>query len=324
MRDYGLYGVVGAIVVILIVAFTGTFTVHQTEQALVLRFGEPVAGRGLVTEPGLHFKLPLIENVIERSNQILNLETPNQEVLASDNTRLQVDAFLRYRIVDLLKFYQSLQTKERADSQLGYILNSAIRRVLGDADLSHIVRDDRAKLMERIRESVNRETEHFGINAVDVRIRRADLPQQISDQVYRRMNSERDLEAAEYRAKGKEAAQKIVADADRQVVVLLGNAQQKADTIRGEGEAERNKIYADAYGKDPEFFAFFRLMNAYDDAFKGANTRLVLSPGQANEFFRFFKSPGAAPAAVTQASGTPPQPASSAMTKPMEPTPATH
>ena len=297
MKDYGLFGVLAAIVVILVVVFTGTFTVHQTQQALVLRFGQPVAGRGLVADPGLHFKLPFIENVVERSNQILNLETPDLGVIASDNTRLQVDAFLRYRIVDLLKFYQSLQTKERADNQLGALLNSAIRRVLGDADLSQIVRDDRAKLMERIRFDMNQETEKFGIDAVDVRIRRADLPQQISEQVYKRMNSERDLTAAQILAKGREAAQKIVADADRQVVVLIGDAQQKADTVRGEGEAQRNKIFADAYGKDQDFFAFFRLMNAYDEAFKGSNTRLVLTPDKTNEFFRFFKSPNAPPLA---------------------------
>ena len=291
MRDYGLFGILAAIVVILVAVFTGTYSVSQTQQALVLRFGEPVAGRGLVTEPGLHYKLPLIEDVVRRSNQLLNLETPNLQVIASNNDRLQVDAFLRYKIVDLLKFYQTLQTEESSESQLGYILNSAIRRVLADADLTQIVRDDRAKLMDRIRTEVNGETQRFGIETVDVRIRRADLPQQISEKVYDRMRSERELQAAEYRARGREAAQKIVADADRQVAILLGNAQQTADTVRGQGEAERNKIFADAYGKDTDFFAFFRLMDAYDDAFKGSNTRLVLTPSRANEFFRFFKSP---------------------------------
>lgn len=291
MRDYGTFGLVAAIVLVLFVAVSGTFTVEQTEQALVLRFGEPVSGRGLVTEPGLHFKIPLIENVVTRSNQILNLESPNQEVLASDNTRIQVDAFLRYKIVDLLKFYQSVQTVDRANNQLGYVLNSAIRRVLGDADLMQIVRDDRAALMEKIRVEVNRETGHLGIDAIDVRIRRADLPQQISEQVYQRMNSERAREAAEYRAQGQEESQKIKAKADRDVVVLLGNATQQSDQTRGEGEAMRNKIFAEAYGKDPDFFAFYRLMNAYDEALKGPNTRLVLAPGTANEFFRFFKSP---------------------------------
>ena len=298
MKDYGTFGIIAAVIVILFVAISGTFTVEQTEQALVLRFGEPVEGRGLVSEPGLHFKIPAIENVVTRSNQILNLESPNQEVLASDNTRIQVDAFLRYKIVDLLKFYQSVQTVDRANSQLGYVLNSAIRRVLGEANLTQIVRDDRASLMEKIRVEVNNQSERLGINAVDVRIRRADLPQQISEQVYQRMNSERAREAAEYRAKGNEESQTIKAKADRDVVVLLGNATQQADQTRGEGEATRNKIFADAYGKDPDFFAFYRLMGAYDEALRGPNTRLVLSPGTANEFFRFFKSPnGPAPAA---------------------------
>ena len=298
MKEYGLFGIAAAFVVILFVAISGTFQVAQTEQALVLRFGEPVGGRGLVTDPGLHFKIPLIENVISRSNQILNLESPNQEVLASDNTRIQVDAFLRYKIVDLLKFYQSVQTVDRANNQLGYILNSAIRRVLGDADLSQIVRTDRQNLMNHIRGEVNTETERLGIDAIDVRIRRADLPEQISEQVYQRMNSERNREAASYRAQGQQEAQTIRAKADRDAVVLIGDAQQKADTLRGEGDAQRNKIFADAYGRDPDFFAFYRLMGAYNDALANPRTRLVLTPGSTNEFFRFFKSPSGAAAAT--------------------------
>lgn len=297
MRDYGLIGIVAAIAVALFLAVTGTFQVDQTQQALVLRFGQPVGGRGLVTEPGLHFKIPLIENVILASNKILNLESPNQEVLASDNTRIQVDAFLRYRIVDLLKFYQTVQTTDRADNQLGYILNSAIRRVLGDADLADIVRYKRQALMDKIRVEVNRESEPLGIDTIDVRIRRADLPEQISEQVYARMNSERQREAAGYRAQGAQEAATIRAEADRERVVLLGDAQQKSDTLRGEGDAERNKIFADAYGRDPDFFAFYREMGAYQDALANPRTRLVLTPGAANEFFRFFKSPNGAPAA---------------------------
>ena len=298
MREYGLFGLVAAIVVVLFVAISGTFQVAQTEQALVLRFGEPVEGRGLVTDPGLHFKLPLVENVITRSNQILNLESPNQEVLASDNTRIQVDAFLRYKIVDLLKFYQTVQTVDRANSQLGYVLNSAIRRVLGDADLSQIVRTDRQGLMNKIRSEVNTESERLGIDTLDVRIRRADLPEQISEQVYQRMNSERNREAASYRAQGQQEAQTIHATADREAVVIVGDAQQKADTLRGEGDAQRNKIFADAYGRDPDFFAFYRLMGAYNDALANPRTRLVLTPGSANEFFRFFKTPSGTPAAA--------------------------
>lgn len=303
MREYGLIGILVAVVAVLFVSASATFEVNQTEQALLLRFGEPVGGRGLVTDPGLHFKIPVIENVILRSNKILNLESPNQEVLASDNTRIQVDAFLRYRIVDLLKFYQSVETVDRANIQLGYILNSAIRRVLGSATLPQIVRYGRQGLMDQIREQVNQESEPVGIVAIDVRIRRADLPEQISEQVYQRMNSERAREAAGYRAQGQEEAQTIRATADRDVVVLLGNAQQQADTLRGEGDAQRNKIFANAYGRDPDFFAFYRLMNAYNDALANPRTRLVLTPGTANEFFRFFKTPTAA------AIAPPPKPA---------------
>lgn len=294
MREYGVFGLVAAFVLVLFVAFASTFQVGQTEQALVLRFGQPVEGRGLVTEPGLHFKLPVIETVILRPNQILNLESPNQEVLASDSTRIQVDAVLRYKIVDLLKFYQTLQTIDRANNQLGYLLNSAIRRVLGQAGLPEIVRYDRQGLMDKIRIEVNAESEPLGIEAIDVRIRRADLPEQISEQVFQRMNSEYARQAATYRAQGVQEAQTIRAQADRDVVVLLGEAQQKADTARGEGDALRNKTFADAYGRDPDFFAFYRLMGAYNDALASPRTRLVLTPGSANAFFRFFKSPSAA------------------------------
>ena len=196
-REYGTFGIVAATVVVLVLAVTSTFTVQQTQQAIVLRFGEPVGGRGLVQDPGLHFKLPFVENVVTFPNLILDLESPNQEVLASDNTRIQVDAFLRYKITDPLRFYQTVQTVDYANNQLGYILNSAIRRVLGEADLTQIVSADRSALMGKISGQVNVETERLGIAAIDVRIRRADLPQQISEQVYKRMNSERNREAAE-------------------------------------------------------------------------------------------------------------------------------
>ena len=289
MRQFGVLGILVAVLAVVIVLFSGTFIVRQTEQALVLRFGQPVEGRGLVTEPGLHFKIPLIEHVIDIDKRLLNLETPNQEVLASDNTRIQVDAFLRYKIVDPLEFYQTVQTVRQANNQLGYIMNSAIRRVLGEADLVAIVRQDRAALMGKIRDQVNTEAQRLGITAVDVRIRRADLPRQISEQVFARMKSERAREAAEYRAKGTQEKQTIEAKADRDVTVLLGDAQRQADQLRGEGEAIRNKIFADAYGKDADFFAFYRSMSAYETAFAGKDTRLVVSP--VSDFFRFFRSP---------------------------------
>ncbi len=286
----------GLVFVLLLLALIGVaaaggalFTVDQTEQALVLRFGEPVAGRGLITEPGLHFKIPLIENVVTFDNRILDVESPNLEVLAADNQRLEVDSFIRYRIKDALKFYQSVNSVLGANNQLGSVLNSAVRRVLSEANQQQIVRDERAALMARIKEQADAEARRFGVEVVDARIRRVDLPQQISEKVYGRMQTERQREAAEYRAQGSEQAQKITAKADRDVVVLKAEAQQKADQTKGEGDAERNRIFAEAFGKDPDFFAFYRSMQAYEAAFKPGETRFLVSPR--SEFFRFFSAP---------------------------------
>jgi membrane protease subunit HflC len=299
MKGATTFGAIAALVLILIVASASVFTVEQTEQALVLRFGEPVPGRGLITTPGLHFKYPFIETVIFLDNRILVVEAPKQEVLASDNNRLEVDSFLRYRIIDPLKFYQTVGSPELANSQLGYILNSAVRRVLGEATQTQIVRDNRAELMAKIREQMNQEGVRLGISAVDVRIRHADLPRQISEQVFKRMQSERAREAAEYRAKGSQQKQTIEAQADRDVVVLLGDARRQADQTRGEGDAERNRIYAEAYSKDPDFFAFYRSMQAYETGLKSGDTRMVISPR--SDFFRFFGSPNGQPAAPSPA-----------------------
>jgi modulator of FtsH protease HflC len=281
------------------------FTVEQTEQALVLRFGEPVAGRGLITEPGLHFKIPLIENVVSFDNRILDVESPNLEVLAADNQRLEVDSFIRYRIVDPLKFYQSVNSVLGANNQLGSVLNSAVRRVLSEANQQQIVKDERALLMSRIKGQADMEARRFGVQVVDARIRRVDLPQQISEKVFGRMQTERQREAAEYRAQGSEQAQKITAKADRDVVVLKAEAQQKADQIKGEGDADRNRIFAEAFGKDPDFFAFYRSMQAYEAAFKPGETRFLVSPR--SEFFRYFTAPEATAAASAAASSTPTQ-----------------
>jgi len=292
----GFIALIATILVLVLIA-ASAFQVQQTDQALVLRFGEPVAGRGLITKPGLHFKIPFIEDVVPIDNRILDLEASKQEVLASDNTRIEVDAFLRYRIVDPLKFYQTVGTIDRARSQLSFIVDSAVRRVLGEANLEEIVRDNRAALMVKIRDEVNQEADRLGVTAVDVRIKRADLPRQISEKVFSRMQTERAREAAEYRAQGAEQAQKITAKADRDVVVLRGDAQKQADQIRGEGDAARNQIFAEAYGKDPDFFAFYRSMQAYEAAFKPGDTRMILNPK--SDFFRFFNSPHPEPAAST-------------------------
>ena len=287
------------------VAGGALFTVDQTEQALVLRFGEPVAGRGLVTEPGLHFKIPLIENVVSFDNRILDVESPNLEVLAADNQRLEVDSFIRYRIVDPLKFYQSVNSVLGANNQLGSVLNSAVRRVLSEANQQQIVRDERSALMGKIKKQADTEARRFGVEVVDARIRRVDLPQQISEKVYGRMQTERQREAAEYRAQGSEQAQKITAKADRDVIVLKAEAQQKADQTKGEGDAERNRIFAESFGKDPDFFAFYRSMQAYEAAFKPGETRFLVSPR--SEFFRFFSAPEGS--AAVNAVPSPPEPA---------------
>ena len=278
-----------------VIALTGAlFTVSQTEQALVLRFGEPVAGRGLITDPGLHFKIPLVENVVLFDNRILDVESPNLEVLAADNQRLEVDSFIRYRIVDALRFYQTVNSVRGANNQLGSVLNSAVRRVLSEANQQQIVRDERAALMVKIKEQADREARKFGVQVVDARIRRVDLPQQISEKVFGRMQTERQREAAEYRAQGSEQAQKITAKADRDVIVLKAEAQRQADQLKGEGDAERNRIFAEAFGRDPDFFAFYRSMQAYDNAFKPGETRFLISPR--SEFFRFFSAPEASAA----------------------------
>ncbi|MGO9008445.1 MAG: protease modulator HflC [Beijerinckiaceae bacterium] len=285
------------IVLVIITVLVSVFTVDQTEQALVLRFGEPVAGRGLVTEPGLHFKIPFVENVVLIDKRLLDLESAKEEVLASDNTRIEVDAILRYRITDPLKFYQTVGTIERGASQLESLLNSAIRRVLGVATMTQIVRDEREKLMGDIRDQVNPNAAELGVEAVDVRVRRADLPEQISEKVFSRMQTERAREAAEFRAQGSERSQTIRAKADRDSVVIRAEAQRQADQTRGQGDAERNRIFAEAFGQDKDFFAFYRSMQAYEASLKSNDTRLVLSPK--SEFFRFFASPsGQQPAAA--------------------------
>lgn len=281
----------------LILLYASVFTVYQTQQALVVRLGEPVR---VVSEPGLHFKAPFIDNVITIDRRILDLESPSQEVIASDQKRLVVDAFARYKITDPLRFYQTLGSIQGANSQLSILMNSALRRVLGEATFTHVVRDQRADLMNRILQLVDREANGYGIQVVDVRIRRADLPDQNSQAVYQRMQTERAREAAEFRAQGAQRAQEIRSRADREVTVLVAEAESRAQQIRGEGDATRNQIFADAYTKDADFFSFYRSMQAYEASLKAGDTRLVLKPD--NSFFRFFNQPsGVAPASPAAA-----------------------
>jgi modulator of FtsH protease HflC len=294
-------GIVTLIVlfVIAVIAYSSLFTVQQTEQALVVRFGRPV---DIVTEPGLHFKAPFTDSVIPIDKRILDLENPSQEVIASDQKRLVVDAFARYRIKSPLKFYQSIGSIQAANLQLTTLLNAALRRVLGEVTLIQVVRDERELLMGRIRDQLDKEADSYGIQVVDVRIRRADLPEQNSQAVYARMKTEREREAAEFRAQGKQKAQEIRADADRQATVIVAEANSKAEQTRGEGDAERNRLFAEAYSKDPDFFAFYRSMTAYEHGLKSADTRFLLRPD--SDFFRFFGNPSGKPAEAPPAATT--------------------
>jgi len=288
----GIAGGVALVIalVAIVLGYSSLFTVYQTKQALVVRLGEPVR---VVTDPGLHFKIPLIDSVIAIDKRILDLENPAQEVIASDQKRLVVDAFARYRIQDPLRFYQTVQTIQGANSQLSVLLNSALRRVLGESTLTHVVRDERAQLMARVRELLDKEAQVYGILVVDVRIRRADLPEQNSQAVYQRMQTERQREAAEFRAQGSQKSQEIRSKADRDVTVLVAEATSKSEQIRGEGDGDRNRIFAEAFGKDTDFFGFYRSMQAYEAGMRNNDTRMVLSPD--SEFFRYFVDPSGKP-----------------------------
>src|SRR5271163_783246 len=249
------------LLMVVIVGYSSVFTVDQTEQALVVRLGKPV---DIVTDPGLHFKAPFIDTVIDIDKRILDLENPSQEVIASDQKRLVVDAFARYRIKNALQFYQSVGTIQAANTQLTTLLNASLRRVLGEVTFIQVVRDEREALMARIRGQLDKEADAYGIQVVDVRIRRADLPEQNSQAVYQRMQTERQREAAEFRAQGSQKSQEIRARADRDVTVLVAEANSTAEQIRGEGDGERNRLFAEAYSQDADFFAFYRSMAAYE------------------------------------------------------------
>jgi membrane protease subunit HflC len=320
-----LVGGAAAIVLLIaaVVAYSTFFTVYQTRQALVVRLGQPVR---VITEPGLNAKIPFIDSVIYIDKRILNVESPAQEVIASSQDksdpalaqaaqageRLVVDAFARYRITDPLKFYQTIGVED-ANARLSILLNSALRRVLGAATLADAVRNKREALMGQMRDQLDRDAQPFGIHIVDVRIRRVDLPEQNSQAVYQRMQTERQREAAEFRAQGSQKAQEIRARADRDVTVLLADATSQAETIRGEGDATRNQIFADAYGKDPGFFSFYRSMQAYEKSMQHSDTHFVLRPD--SDFFRYFGDPSGKVVPNTAASVPANAPAASASPK---------
>lgn len=286
MRNVLLAIVVVILAAAAFIAYQAAFIVHQTQQALVLEFGKP---KRVITKPGLYFKYPVVQTVEFFDKRILALDTTPQEVIAADQKRLVVDAFSRFRIIDPLLFFQAVRDERIARSRLGSIVDASLRRVLGTATFEDVVRDKRDQLMRQITQQVNNEAKGFGIEIVDVRIKRADLPEANSKAIYRRMQTERQQEAAEIRARGQEAAQRIRANADRQVTVIKAEAERDAQKIRGEGDAIRNKIFADAFQKDADFFEFYRSMQAYEASFKKDDTRLVLSPD--SPFFRYFANP---------------------------------
>ena len=286
MRRYTTL-IIGILVVALgILALTTLFTMHQTQQGIVLRLGNPVR---TVTDPGLKLKIPFIETVAFYEKRVLNLDPPVERIILSDQKPLLVDSYARYQITDPLKFFQTVRTERELRVRLGTIVNASIRNVLGNHNLASVLSEERAEIMRQIQERVNIQAKRFGISIVDVRLRRADLPQQASESVYDRMRSERVREAKEFRAQGFEIAQRIKAGADREATVIRAEAEREAEILRGEGEGARTRILNDAYGQDTDFFGFYRSMQAYERALS-EGTYMVLSPD--SEFFSYFGTTG--------------------------------
>ena len=277
--------VAGVLIVGGVFALSSLFIVEQTEEALVLQLGQP---RRVIRYPGLQVKRPFIENVIFYDNRLLDFEPPPEEIIASDQKRLVVDTYARYRITDPLLFYQTVASEAAVRARLQAMVSGSLRRVIGNVTLSTLLSPQRAAIMTQIRDEVSAQAKPFGIDVVDVRIRRADLPAQNSQAIYARMRSEREQQAAQYRGEGAEAAQSVRANADRERTVILAEAQRDAQRVRGDGDAQSIRIYADAFGKDKEFFAFYRSMQAYRDALTGHGTSFVLTPDSG--FFRFFEN----------------------------------
>ncbi|MGD9509345.1 MAG: protease modulator HflC [Geminicoccaceae bacterium] len=307
--------VAGAAAVVLFLLMSALFTVHQTQQALVLQFGNPVR---IIQEPGLHIKIPFIQQVEYYEKRVLDFDAPSVELVLGDQKRLVVDAFARYRINDALRFRQSVGTEAAFRGRLEPIVFSSLRSVLGEVPLFSILSQDRNQLMDRIKSDVNRALAGFGVELVDVRIKRADLPPENSQAVFRRMQTEREREAKELRAQGAEVGQRIRARADRERRVLIAEAQRESEIARGHGDAEAIGIFAEAFNRDPKFFDFYRSLQAYRNALGEGSTNFVLSPD--SEFFRYFNG-GAVEApqggaqgarAADLASGAPAAPAANA------------
>jgi modulator of FtsH protease HflC len=287
MSDKTLKILLPALALLGFLAYSSLFTVNEIQKAIVLQFGDP---KRVIQKAGLNVKIPFIQNVVLLDKRILNLDTPSEEIIAKDQKRLIVDAFARFMIKDPLKFYISVGNERVARSRLSTIINSRIRGVLGQEELATLVSKERARLMDKITQDVNTEASQFGIEILDVRIKRADLPQANSEAIYKRMQTERLREAKEFRAQGAEIAQTIRSTADKEVTIILAEANKNSEILKGEGDGKRNKIFANAFGKDAEFFSFYRAMQSYEKSLIGGETSLILSPD--SEFFRFFGKSG--------------------------------
>ena len=269
----------------IIILFNALFIVRQTQQTLILQFGDPIR---IIKEPGLKIKIPLIQNAIFYDTRILDFDADVEEVILSDQKRLLVDAFIRYKIIDPLKFYQTVSNENGFKARVSGLLSGGLRRVLGSDPLEVVLSQNRRDLMEKIQTSINVEADDFGVVIVDVRIKRADLPKANSEAIYGRMRAEREKEARQFRAEGAEEAQRIRAKADKDKVVIVAEAQKKSQILKGEGDGKAVKIYADTFNKDKEFFAFYRSMEAYKKAFQEGDDdpTLILSPD--SDFFKYF------------------------------------
>lgn len=283
----GFLGLIGVVLVVAaFVAYMSVYIVNPTQQALVLQFGEV---KGSERDPGLKFKIPFVQNVVYFDKRVLNLDMPPIEPILSDKKRLVADAYARYRITNPVLFFQTVNNVSEANQRLSTFMDASIRSVLGRSTFLHVVRDNRSELMDEIRKGVALKAAPLGIEVVDVKIRRADLPQTNSEAIFRRMQTERQREATEIRAQGSEQAQRIRSRAERDATVIVAEAKRDSEVIRGDGDAERNSVFAEAFGKDQEFFDFYRSMQAYAAALNEGGTSMVLSPS--SDFFRYFRDP---------------------------------
>ena len=273
------------ILVLLFTIFSALFIVKQTEQALVLQFGDPIR---VIKEPGLKIKIPLIQNAVFYDTRVLDFDAEVEEVILSDQKRLLVDAFIRYQIVDPLKFYQSVSNENGFKARVGGILSGSLRRVLGSNPLEVVLSVNRSELMEKIQGELDNESSNFGVKMIDVRIKRADLPKANSEAIFARMRAEREKEARQFRAEGSEESQIIKSTAEKERTVIIADANKKSQTIKGEGDGKAIKVYAEAFNKDKEFFKFYRSMEAYKKVFKEGDDdpTLILSPD--SDFFKYF------------------------------------